>query len=38
MVKANTILHQIISFIPRHDFEKLAQQYHRGQKFRSFNR
>ncbi len=36
MAHSNTILHQIASFIPRHDFEKLAQQYHGGQKFRSF--
>ncbi len=40
MAHSNTIFHQITSFIPRHDFEKLAQQYHYhgGQKFRSFNR
>ncbi len=38
MAYSNTILHQIASFIPRHDFEKLVQQYHRGQKFRFFNR
>ncbi len=38
MTHSNAILHQIASFIPRHDFEKLAQQYHGGQKFRSFNR
>lgn len=35
---ANTILSQIASFIPRHDFEKLAKNYHGGQKFRSFTR
>ncbi len=36
MAHSNTILHQIASFIPRHDFENLAKQYHGGQKFRSF--
>ncbi len=38
MVHHSTILNQIASFIHRHDFEKLAQTYHGGQKFRSFNR
>jgi len=38
MAHCNTILNQIASFLPRHDFEKLAQKYHRGQKFRSFSR
>lgn len=38
MAYCNTILNQIASFFPRHDFEKLANKYHRGQKFRSFNR
>ncbi len=38
MAHSNTILNQIASFIPRHDFEKLAKVYHGGQKFRSFNR
>ncbi len=34
MAYFNTILHQIASL---HDFENLAEQYHGGQKFRSFN-
>ena len=38
MAHCNTILNQIASFLPRHDFEKLAKMYHGGQKFRSFNR
>lgn len=38
MAHCNTILSQIASFIPRHDFEKLAKIYHGGQKFRSFSR
>jgi hypothetical protein len=35
---ANTILCQIVSLFPRHEFEVLAKMYHVGQKFRSFNR
>ena len=38
MAYSNTILNQIASFIPRHDFEKLADIYHVGQKFRSYTR
>lgn len=38
MAHSNTILNQIASFIPRHEFEKLANLYHGGQKFRSFTR
>ncbi len=38
MAHSNTILNQIASFIPRHDFEKLAKICHGGQKFRSFIR
>lgn len=34
----NTILHQIISIIPRHIFDRQAVQHHSGQKFRSYNR
>jgi len=37
MAHCNTILNQIASFLLRHYFEKLAQKYHRGQKFRSFS-
>jgi hypothetical protein len=38
MAHYNTILQQLTSIFPRHDFEKLAKIHHRGQKFRSFNR
>ena len=38
MAHYNTILNQLASFFPRHDFENLASKHHRGQKFRSFNR
>jgi len=38
MAHSNTIINQIASFFPRHDFEQLAKIYHTGQKFRSFNR
>lgn len=38
MAHYNTILHQLTSIFPRHDFEKLAKIHHHGQKFRSFNR
>ena len=33
-----TILRQIIEIFPRHEFDSLAKNHHRGQKFRSFNR
>nr|WP_240744869.1 DUF4372 domain-containing protein [Desulforhopalus sp. IMCC35007] len=38
MAHCNTILNQIALFLPRHDFEELAQIYHGGQKLGSFNR
>lgn len=38
MAHSTSILNQIASFFPRHDFEKLAKRHHRGQKFRSFSR
>lgn len=38
MAHYNTILQQLTSVFPRHDFEKLAKTHHSGQKFRSFNR
>ncbi len=38
MAHYNTILNQIASFLPRHDFEKLAKKHHQGQKFRSYIR
>jgi len=34
----NTILRQIVAFLPRHEFESLAKDHHLGQKFRSFSR
>ena len=38
MAYHTTILRQIIDLFPRHEFESIAKDYHRGQKFRSFNR
>jgi hypothetical protein len=38
MAYHTTILRQIIEIFPRHEFDALARDYHRGQKFRSFNR
>jgi hypothetical protein len=38
MAHHNTILRQIVAFLPRHEFESLAKVHHRGQKFRSFSR
>jgi len=38
MAYHTTILRQIIEIFPRHEFDSLAKDYHRGQKFRSFNR
>jgi len=38
MAHHNTILNQITSLFPRHDFERLATIHHHGQKFRSCNR
>lgn len=38
MAHYNTIIHQITSFIPRHDFEYHANIHHKGQKFSSYNR
>lgn len=38
MAYCNTILNQLAAFFPRYDFEKLANEHHRGQKFRSYNR
>ncbi|MGI6657325.1 MAG: IS4 family transposase [Desulfobulbus sp.] len=38
MAHHNTILRQIIAFLPRHDFDALAKAHHHGQKFRAFNR
>jgi len=38
MAHHNTILRQIVAFLPRHEFDSLAKLHHRGNKFRSFNR
>lgn len=38
MAHYNTILHQIITLIPRHVFDRHAALHHSGQKFRSYNR
>lgn len=38
MAHHNTILSQIVTLFPRHEFESLARAHHIGQKFRSFNR
>lgn len=38
MAYHSTILRQIVAFLPRHAFDALAKNHHRGQKFRSFNR
>jgi len=38
MAHNNTILRQIVAFLPRHEFDSLAKDYHQGQKFRSFTR
>ena len=38
MAHHNTILRQIVAFLPRHEFDSLAKDHHLGQKFRSFSR
>jgi len=38
MAYHTTVLRQIIDIFPRHEFESIAKDHHRGQKFRSFNR
>ena len=38
MAHHSTILRQIVAFLPRHEFDALAKNHHRGQEFRSFNR
>ena len=38
MAHNNTILRQIVAFLPRHEFDSLAKDHHLGQKFRSFSR
>ena len=38
MSHQNTVFHQLIKPVVRQDFERLAQKYHVGQKFRSASR
>ena len=38
MAHHNTILRQIVAFLPKHEFDALAKKHHHGQNFRSFNR
>ncbi len=38
MTHCNTIFHQLLQVFPRHEFDKLAEEHHEGQRFRSFNR
>lgn len=38
MAHNNTILRQIVVFLPRHEFDSLAKDYHLSQKFRPFTR
>ena len=38
MVHCNTILNQILNLVPRHEFERLANQHHSGRSFRTASR
>jgi hypothetical protein len=38
MAYCNTILSQILKFVPRHEFESLANRHHSGRAFRTANR
>lgn len=38
MAHHNTILRQIVAFLPKHEFDALAKKHHHGQNLRSFNR
>ncbi len=38
MAHCNTILSQILKFVPRHEFETLAKQHHSGRAFRKASR
>ena len=38
MAHVNTVLNQMLKFIPRHEFETLANRYHTGGKFRTASR
>lgn len=37
MAHKNTILNQVLDFMPRHEFDPIADEYHMGQKFRNFS-
>jgi len=38
MAHCNTVVSEIIKMFPRHEFESLAKEHHKGQKFRTYNR
>ena len=38
MAHSETVLKQLIAFLPRYEFDALAKEHHAGQKFRSYNR
>jgi len=38
MAHYNTVFHQLLQIFSRHEFDRMAEQHHVGQKFRSFNR
>ena len=38
MAHHNTVFSQLLKLVPRHEFSKLAEQHHRGQKFRKASR
>lgn len=38
MAHCNTVMHQLLKLFPRHEFEALAKEHHRGRKFRTFDR
>lgn len=38
MAHCNTVLHQILKIVPRHEFETLANQHHSGRSFRTASR
>ena len=38
MAHSNTVLAQLLRWVPRHQFETLAKRHHRGQRFRKTSR
>jgi hypothetical protein len=38
MAYSDTVLKQLLTLVPRYEFDTLAQLHHAGQKFRSYNR